>query len=253
MTLRHLAVRLVAGLCCGCLAASATAHNITVAFGESLEPYVIPASASGIEVDIIREALQHSKLGLKPVFLAQKRVPFALGNRNIDAVASMLPEFGVKGAYSEPYIEYQDKAITLAARNLELESIADLARYRVIGFPLASQYLGPSFRQLTAQHPAYSETGNQMDQNRLLYRGSIDVVVADVRIFNYMNQRMQSEFHEPVRAVRYHDLFSSLQYRVLFRSSELRDSFNAGLRQLQRSGRYRQIIDKYDSQFTSEP
>ena len=250
MPLRH--VLMLAAL----LASHATAtlaQTVTVAFGESLEPYAIPASGSGIEVEIIREALQYSKLGLKPVFLAQKRIPFALGNRQIDAVATMLPDFGVKGAYSEPYITYQDKAITLAARNLVLDNIADLGRYRVVGFPLASQYLGASFHQLTAQHPEYTETGNQLDQNRLLYRGSIDVVVADVRIFNYMNQRMQSEFGEPVRAVRYHSLFPSLQYQVLFRSASLRDSFNAGLRQLQRSGRYRQIIDKYDAQFASEP
>lgn len=252
MILFRLAALLAPGMLACALAVPVAAHDITVAFGESLEPYVIPASASGIEVDIIREALQHGKLGLKPVFLAQKRIPFALGNRQIDAVATMLPDFGVKGAYSEPYITYQDKAITLAARNLVLDSVADLGRYRVVGFPLASQYLGASFHQLTAQHPEYSETGNQLDQNRLLYRGSIDVVVADVRIFNYMNQRMQSEFGEPVRTVRYHALFPNLQYHVLFRSSTLRDSFNAGLRQLQRSGRYRQIIDKYDAQFPGE-
>ncbi|MFC3530619.1 substrate-binding periplasmic protein [Vogesella facilis] len=233
-------------------AAPAPEPIVTVAFGESLEPYAIPPLGSGIEVDIVREALQQQGLQLKPLFLAQKRLPYALGSKEMDAVATMLPNYGVNGAYSEPYIQYQDKAITLAERNLAITSIGDLARYRVLGFPLASQYLGSAFRQLTQQHPAYSETGNQLDQNRLLFRGSVDVVVADVRIFSYMNRRMQSDFHETPRPVHYHNLFPQLSYRVLFRSPQQRDAFNHGLRQLQQSGRYQQIIDKYDAELGAD-
>ncbi|SCK07028.1 ABC transporter substrate-binding protein [Vogesella sp. LIG4] len=231
--------------------AMAQARTVTVAFGESLEPYVMPQQARGIEVDIIREALQNQDLRLKPVFLAQKRLPYALGNKGVDAVATMLPNYGINGAYSEPYIQYLDKAITLQERNLNIAGISDLARFRVLGFPLASRYLGEPFHQLTRVHPAYSETGNQLDQNRLLYRGSVDVVVADVRIFNYMNRRMLQEFNETPRPVQYHDLFPHLSYHVLFRSEQLRNTFNAGLRQLQHSGRQQQIIDQYDAGLTA--
>lgn len=225
----------------------ARAQDVVVAFGESLEPYVMPAQERGIEIDIIRESLQYQGLHLKPVFLAQKRLPYALSNKGVDAVATMLPNYGVNGAYSEPYIQYQDRAISLRERNLRIDSIDDLARFRLLGFPLASRYLGEPFRLLARQHPAYSETGNQLDQNRLLYRGSVDVVLADVRIFNYMNRRMREEFNETPRPVQYHDLFPHLSYHVLFRSGQLRDAFNAGLHQLQHSGRYQQIIDSYDT------
>ena len=231
-------------LCC-LLPGQLQARELVVAFGESLEPYVIPQLESGIEVDIVRAALQASGIQIKPVFLAQKRLPYAFGNKEVEAIATMVPGYGVNGAYSDIYIHYEDKAITLAERGLQLNRVADLARYRVLAFPLAGQYLGDEFARLMRQHPAYSETGNQLDQNRLLYRGSVDVVVADVRIFNFMNRRMQTDFHETPREVKYHDLFPRIPYRVLFRSPQMRDRFNDGLQQLQRSGAYQQILDRY--------
>jgi polar amino acid transport system substrate-binding protein len=238
------------GLCAllACLApamAQAGQATITVAFGESLEPYVIPELAAGIEVDIIRAALKARQLEMQPVFLSQKRLPRALGDRRIDAVATIVPESGTRGAYSDVYISYEDKAITLAQRQLAIRSVADLAGYRISAFPLAGQYLGSEFARLAARHPDYHETGNQIDQNRLLYRGSVDVVVADHRIFAYMNKRMQREFNETPQPVNYHDIFIKLPYRVLFRQPSLRDAFNQGLKHIQQNGDYQRILKRY--------
>ncbi|WP_174873266.1 substrate-binding periplasmic protein [Vogesella oryzae] len=237
-------VSLLLALCC-LLPGGLRAGGLVVAFGESLEPYVIPQLESGIEVDIIRAALEAGGMQLKPVFLAQKRLPYAFANPAVQAIATMLPGYGVNGAYSDVYISYEDKAITLASRELQFKHIADLANYSILAFPMANRYLGAEFSSLASQHPAYSETGNQLDQNRLLYRGSVDVVVADIHIFKYMNRRLLTDFHEVPREVKYHDLFPRVPYRVLFRSPELRDRFNNGLQQLQRNGLYQQILARY--------
>ncbi|MBP7580347.1 MAG: hypothetical protein KA757_04965, partial [Vogesella sp.] len=93
--------------------ASPRQTTVAVAFGESLEPYVIPQLEAGIELDIIRAALKSQHYEMKPVFLSQKRLPQALADRKIDAVATIVPESGAKGAYSDVYISYEDKAITL--------------------------------------------------------------------------------------------------------------------------------------------
>lgn len=230
-----------------CLATQASPRQSTVAvaFGESLEPYVIPQLEAGIELDIIRAALKSQQYEMKPVFLSQKRLPQALADRKIDAVATIVPESGAKGAYSDVYISYEDKAITLTQRRLEIHRIADLAGYSISAFPLAGQYLGPEFAAMVAKHPDYHESSNQIDQNRLLYRGSIDVVVADQRIFNYMNKRMQTDFGETPLPVSYHDVFIKLPYRVLFRQPALRDAFNQGLKQIQQNGEYQRILKRY--------
>ena len=218
---------------------------VTVAFGESLEPYVIPQLEAGIELDIVRAALKTQQFDMKPLFLSQKRLPQALSDRKIDAVATIVPESGAKGAYSDVYISYEDVAITLAQRRLTISKIADLAPYSISAFPLAGQYLGSEFAALTARHPDYHETGNQIDQNRLLYRGSVDVVVADHRIFAYMNKRMQVDFNEQPQAVAYHDIFIKLPYRMLFRQPSLRDAFNKGLKLIQQNGEYQRILKRY--------
>lgn len=219
--------------------------TVAVAFGESLEPYVIPQLEAGIELDIIRAALKSQHYEMKPVFLSQKRLPQALADRKINAVATIVPESGAKGAYSDVYISYEDKAITLTHRRLEIHRVADLTNYSISAFPLAGQYLGAEFAALAAKHPDYHETGNQIDQNRLLYRGSIDVVVADYRIFNYMNKRMQTDFGEAPLPVSYHDIFIKLPYRVLFRQPTLRDAFNQGLKLIQQNGEYQRILKRY--------
>lgn len=229
----------------GLALASPPGRSVVVAFGESLEPYVIPQLEAGIELDIIRAALKAQRYEMQPVFLSQKRLPQALADRRIDAVATIVPESGAKGAYSDVYISYEDKAITLSQRRLEINKIADLAGYSVSAFPLAGQYLGSEFAALSARHPDYHETGNQIDQNRLLYRGSVDVVVADYRIFNYMNKRMQADFNEQALPVTYHDIFIKLPYRVLFRQPALRDAFNQGLKQIQQNGDYQRILKRY--------
>jgi len=159
----------------GLALASPPGRSVVVAFGESLEPYVIPQLEAGIELDIIRAALKAQRYEMQPVFLSQKRLPQALADRRIDA----------------------------------------------------------------------HETGNQIDQNRLLYRGSVDVVVADYRIFNYMNKRMQADFNEQALPVTYHDIFIKLPYRVLFRQPALRDAFNQGLKQIQQNGDYQRILKRY--------
>lgn len=223
----------------------AAAQVLNVAFGESLEPYVMPQQASGIEVEIIREALRAEGLGMQPVFMAQKRLPLALKNPRIDAIATIRPDSGLKAAYSDPYVYYEDVAITLRSRNLQLREVAELGKYSISAFPLATQYLGAEFARMAANNPRYGETGNQVDQNRLLYRHLIDVVVADQRIFKYMNQRVVSDFREVVQPVSYHQLFEKLPYRVAFRSTALRDRFNRGLATLNGNGLYQQILNRF--------
>ncbi len=43
----------------------------------------------------------------------------------------------------------------------------------------------------------------------------------------------------------YHEIFKGTDYKVLFNDAGLRDDFNAGLAELQSTGRYQAIKDGY--------
>lgn len=219
--------------------------TVTIAFGETLAPYVIEETESGLELDVIRAALKEEGLTLKAVFFPQKRLPLLLGHRQVDGVSLMTDKTAPSAALSDAYVTYEDYAITVASKGITLETISELRKYRVAGFPLASQLFGPEFQAMVKENPAYSEPSSQIDQNRLLYRDVIDVVVGDKRIFHYYDTVLiQQKLERPVE-VTLHPLFARQSYRVAFRDKRLRNRFNHGLAAIMRKGIYQQISQKY--------
>ncbi|HJV06977.1 MAG TPA: transporter substrate-binding domain-containing protein [Chromobacteriaceae bacterium] len=224
------------------LAVQAAPKVITIAFGESMPPYVIQESNSGLEMDIVRAALKAQGYDLTPVYYSQARLRLGLRSSRVDGIATVND---VPGNLSDIYIRYEDVAITLAERHLLLRSIEDLAHYRVLGFPQAAHYLGKRYYAMAQRNPNYSEPPNQLDQNRLLYHNAADVVVADRRIYHWMDRQLQQVYNERPRPVEEHALFMRVPYRVVFRSATVRDAFNAGLRTIQKNGQYAQILNHY--------
>jgi len=232
------------------LLASSFAHADTpttavIVFGESLEPYVMESSQSGLELEIVRAALLARGIHMRPEFFSQPRLPTAMEHPEVDAVATVGAASGLQAAYSDIYIRYQDVAIAISSRHLPLTSVTDLAHYRVLAFSLAHDYLGAEFKTMTQHNPRYTETANQVDQNRLLYRGVVDVVIEDRRIFAWMDRQLAPVYKETTYPVQVYRLFPSTDYRMAFRSPALRDQFNLGLHTIEKNGGYQQIMDRY--------
>ena len=92
-------------------------------FGDNLPPYILVGSSSGIEVDIVREALAYRGHVLEPVFMPMGRIPVAFLARKTDAIMmdvgqDMAPSGGVYGAAPVLYDNYM---YTLARRRLQWE------------------------------------------------------------------------------------------------------------------------------------
>jgi polar amino acid transport system substrate-binding protein len=204
--------------------------SVRVAFGTSLAPYVMEQPPGGIELDIIRLALHKVGLILEPRFYPQARVPVVLAAGDVDAAATITPETGVRAAYSEPYIAYEDVAVTLRDRHLPIRRLEDLSGLRVMAFINATHYLGNAFRQATRRAARYQETGKQIDQNRLLYAGDVDVVIADRHIFAYLDKQLaESKFPQHPKPVDIHPILTRINYQLGFHDPALRDRFNQGL------------------------
>ncbi|WP_374334407.1 substrate-binding periplasmic protein [Leeia sp.] len=229
-------------------------ETLKIAAGLWLEPYVIQGKPPrGMELDIVREALQHA--GFQVTFILQpfhrSKLLFTTGE--VDGVMTIQESFPeAKAAYlSERYIAYRNQAISLQTRQLQIYSMADLQGFSVEAFQQAQFALGEEFAAVVRKHPSYSETADQRTQVLKLLAGRTDVAVMDERIFRYQQARLQKQ--PPVNVPPYllrgtvemHNLFPATWYRIAFRKPALRDAFDRGLAFLRTSHRYQQIVDQY--------
>ena len=132
-----------------------------------------------------------------------------------------------------------------------LESLSEKVDQLVVGGGIANTFLlaqGHPIGKSLAEPDLVDEAKaiiQMMSERGAAVPIPVDVVVADVRIFNYMNKRMQADFNEQAQPVTFHDIFIKLPYRVLFRQPALRDAFNQGLKQIQQNGDYQRILKRY--------
>jgi polar amino acid transport system substrate-binding protein len=149
----------------------------------------------------------------------------------------------------EQFIQFENVAISLAEREYRIETVQDLADYRVLAWERAYQDLGDEFFQLFApQHRdnrIYLENHSQEAQVKMFWLDRADVLVIDKVIFEWYRKQLASQF-ESHRNVQYHPVFDSpTYYPALFRDQGLCDDFRVGLEKLKSSGRYQALYDRY--------
>lgn len=243
--LRSLAT--AAALCAAILPASA-ATVVKVGIGLNKPPYIMAPDAAlpGFEYEIAEKALAASGYLLQPEQLPQTRALALLRADQLDGMLSVDEGIGGTDFFSEPYISYQNVAVTLSSRGIKLRQISDLRQYSVAAFQNAHLLLGEEFRQVASRHRNYREHPQQVTQNRLLFSGRVDVVVGDRLIFRYLTRQMEPPLPMD-QAVDYHALFAPSPRRAVFRDERVRDAFNAGLRTIRRNGTYAAITRKYQA------
>lgn len=243
-TLRRPLVGAFAALCFG--AVGAWGAEITMTFGDSTPPYAFSESGSGLEVDIVREALAFRGHILVPSFVPAARVErqFKLGL--VDA-ASKDPGMTLEGPdafYADVSVEYYDVLISLAERDLRLDTPEDLDGLLVLAFQNAWKFF-PGWLARVRDEGRYSETSDQSEQVRALASGLVDVVVADRSIFNYHARQWAEGSGEILPAMTMSTFQPPLRVRPVFRDASIRDDFNAGLAYLKQTGRYDELVDMY--------
>lgn len=231
------------------LCAPAGAATVRMAFGDNLPPYILVATQSGIEVDIVREALAWRGHVLQPVFMPMGRVPVSFLARKSDAIMFDVGQDmrAAGGVYGDPPVIYDNFMYTLAKRRLSIRTPSDLRRRWIMSFVGASARYPEWFGKLD-RNEHYVERNNQESQPQLLAMGRYDVVVSDRTIFTYyarQHERRDPAFHMP--AVDEHPLprANPRDYRPVFRDAAVRDDFNAGLAWLRKTGRYDAIYAHY--------
>lgn len=222
------------------------AAEVRVAFGQSVAPFADAQDGTGVEIDIIRAALQAVGHTIRPVFIPSARKMIALRNGDVEAAATLSPQDGPDACFSEVYIHYQDFVIAPKGRYPKGLRLADLGELRVVAYQLATHHLGPEYAATVKNNPRYMEQADQLSQLRMLFGGQTDVIVAERHIFEHNLKRLaESRFKERPFAVDYLPLFKPIAYRVAFKDTALCEQFNAGLARIRREGVLERISAAY--------
>ena len=119
----------IAGLLLLISSAGLGAAPLTVLVGQQKPPYINTANISGYEIELLAEVVK--RMGYEPVFLfvPNARIKPLLEQGEGD-IASLQPvvtdETGL--FYSNPYIRYQNIAVSLASDELVISHSSDLGR-----------------------------------------------------------------------------------------------------------------------------
>lgn len=223
------------------------ANEVSVAFGEKLPPFVMPELNSGIEVDIVREALAVKGHTLKAVYMPMARIPIAFKNHKVDVV---MMDVGVDmdllgGYYGNPPVLYDNVFITLKKKNIVIKKPEDLIGLRINSFIGAQKRYPLWLGKLSADH--YIEKNDQSVQPMLLSLDRFDVVLSDRHIFKYHLLESQKNSRFKNFAIEEHPFVVAdpQDYRPVFYSKKIRDDFNVGLKSLTKNGRIKTIYDRY--------
>lgn len=192
-------------ICLFILPTYAFSASLTIGSALNRPPYIIEDAESGLEIDIIKAAFKEMGQPVNFKFYSRKRQVLYFNKDRLDAVMTMNPANGVDGYWSNDYVEYTNVAISLSEQRLEITRIADLKKYSVAAFENARFLLGPEFNAV-AQQTIYREVDSQLSQNRMLYLGRINTVIADRYIFAQLNKFVEDDV-DTQQALSYHFIF----------------------------------------------
>lgn len=242
-----LAALLGAAALCFALPAAVRAEQVSMAFGEKIPPFCFPETDTGIEIEIIREALAFRGHTLKPLYYPFARVPVAFRAGQVDAAMSDLgQDLGPNAYYGDPAVFYDNVFITLKERGLSIKRPEDLRGLTVIAFPGALKRY-PAWLTEVQKDKRYYEQNNQSLQVLTLAAGHYDVVLSDRNIFKYFTLQLKKQRKFQPKPVQLHSFvaLNPNDYRPVFRDAAIRDDFNAGLKQMKSAGRVDAIYKKY--------
>ena len=221
--------------------------------GLSKPPYIIEELQSGFEIELISHVL--SQMKIEPTFLY---VPLGrsmnLLDRNVgQALLTVNKNIVADDKHrTEPYVTYQNVAISLAENKIKLTHIKELPKYRVAAFQMANRYLGKAYSRAVKNSQHYLEVPNQFRQVKLFLEKRVDVVVMDINIFNYYLKKIEGELNNTQVDVHY--IFPRNPYSLAFKDPKYVTSFNYQLGLFKRSPLYKSLLEKYklQSQWTAK-
>ncbi|MBN1948379.1 MAG: transporter substrate-binding domain-containing protein [Candidatus Cloacimonetes bacterium] len=226
------------------------AEELIIAFSYDIPPFVTNNGLSGIEIDIVTEALQYKGYIFTTIQCSYKELEVAIIEKGIDAAAGVR-EIEDSTYYSDYFIFFKNFAISKRRSGIVLDSIPDLKDRSIITWQNAYRDLGLEFAALFSPSVKenyvnkYIEYPDQEKQVEMFWLDQVEVIIIDEYIFRWFTRNLAGKIDTSEEVV-YHDLFPDrTEFQLNFKDKQIRDDFNAGLKHILENGQYQEIINKY--------
>jgi polar amino acid transport system substrate-binding protein len=228
---------------------------ITLAFTFSMPPYLSQDLKSGIELDIIKAALEatnqknievHNVHYLRAIELAKEgKIDLIAGNLSNQLYSEKIPDIYT----STTTIHYVDCAISLRSKNINLKEIDNYYDKRIWAFKSASLVFGSEFQNMANTNPHYSEDFDQQKQIDMLSMGRIDVAISDRNIFSskLLEKQGIEESH-----FKFDTIGPPTARSVRSTNNTLIAQINKGLGIIKQNGRYQAILGQYKDSYSQD-
>ena len=221
----------------------ASSEQLDVVVGWDKPPYVMSADHSGFELELTRAILKELGHELSPIYVPFGRTARLLKDNAVDIALTLNKAHKVSAdILSDPYVVYQNVAVTREDRNIKVNGLASLRGKSIIAFQTAKNVLGKEYGNTLASQPNYLEMARQDRQVNMLMLGSVDAVIMDRNIFSYLKARNDAYSND---AVTIHELFPVSAYCAGIPNPELRAQFNATLNKFIENGRYQALLTRF--------
>ncbi|MFH1155082.1 MAG: transporter substrate-binding domain-containing protein [Pseudomonadota bacterium] len=229
----------------------AQSRELAIAFSYDIPPFIIEDGTKGLEIDIVREALQYKGYTFHIIQCSYKRLQVAVSNMGLDAAAAVR-EADDGTFYSDSFIAFRNFAITKKKAGLVINSIADLKGKTIYTWQNAYNDLGEEFKALFSPEVTqpyrekYKEIPVQAKQVESFWKGRDDlVIIIDEAIFKWFTRQLSVDVDTTGELV-YHNLFeNTTTFQVNFKERQIRDDFNEGLNYIRAKGLYQEILNRY--------
>ena len=221
----------------------ASSEQLDVVVGWDKPPYVMSADHSGFELELTRAILKELGHELSPIYVPFGRTARLLKDNAVDIALTLNRAHKVSAdILSDPYVVYQNVAVTREDRNIAVKGLASLRGKSIIAFQTAQTVLGKEYGNSLASQPNYIEMARQDRQVNMLMLGSVDAVIMDRNIFSYFKAQNDAYADD---AVTIHELFPVSAYCAGIPNPKLRVQFNATLKKFIEDGRYQALLTQF--------
>ena len=233
----------------GCSLAQAQ-RSVRIGFPELVPPWVNANKQPGIAVELLRDALKADNLQLVPVFLPYARRLQAYRHGTLDGLYGIghnqKSDEQLIGSISRPLHSFDNIAVALARRQLDINNVSELTQWRVMTWEGANNVLPHSYDRLLAlANGRYLESAEHLHA-RNLFNGRVDVILSDRQTFEWQRRQLQAEnISSTGQAIRIYAILPPNEATVLMRDGQLRNQLDKQIQLLRSSPRYQTIFDRY--------
>ncbi|WP_240220151.1 substrate-binding periplasmic protein [Rheinheimera hassiensis] len=193
----------------------------------------------GFEYRLVSRIFNDAGYKVEYEFYSYNRLLKQFADKKLDCASPVAITYP-GASYTQPYLPFQDVAISRKEANLTIDTLQDLSDKRIAAYQQARQVLGADFQHAVST-AGYLELAERELQLELLFSNRVDVVVGERRVLLHLAAKLA-----PHISLSIYPLFDAHDYPAACWQLEHVTLFNRGLQQLAQSGELAKMLQWHD-------